>query len=95
MARYVVSLGGNALGNNAEEQKAFAEIIFNNWLLRFNDLKEAYNAEYIYFLVTDDNYEEDTFVVNLIYSIGQQHFAQKLRKLNKKPPVQFRIELAA
>lgn len=49
---------------SAEEQKAFAEIIFNNWLLRFNDLKEAYNAEYIYFLVTDDNYEEDTFVVN-------------------------------
>ena len=52
----------NALSE--EDQKTYVEIVYNAWIMRFNALKIAYNAEYVYILATDDNFEEDIFLVN-------------------------------
>ena len=52
----------NAL--SPEDQQKYVEIVYNAWIMRFNELKAAYNAEYIYILATDDNFDEDIFLVN-------------------------------
>ena len=46
-----------------EDQKTFAEIVYNHWLLRMNDLKQAYSATYLYCFAVDDRYEEGTFLI--------------------------------
>ncbi len=47
-----------------EEQKIYAEIVFNKWLSRLNNLKMAYHVSYLYFLATNDEYKECFFFVS-------------------------------
>ena len=47
-----------------EDQKIYAEIIYN-WLLdRFNRLMYAYDTEFLYLLATDEDFMDDIFLVN-------------------------------
>ena len=46
-----------------EDQKIFAEIIYNHWMRRLNDMKQAYNATYLYIVAVDDNYVDGTFLL--------------------------------
>ena len=47
-----------------EDQKAFAEIVYNRWLLRFNGLKESYDIDFLYIFESDDNYNEVNFIIS-------------------------------
>ena len=47
-----------------EDQKAFAEIVYNRWLLRFNGLKESYGIDFLYIFESDDNYNEVNFIIS-------------------------------
>ena len=47
-----------------DEQKQYAEIVFNRWLLRLNDLKQAYNVSYLYVFAADDDYEDTLFLIS-------------------------------
>ena len=47
----------------AEDQRAYAEIIYNHWMRRLNDIKRAYNASYLYIVAVDDNYVDGTFLL--------------------------------
>lgn len=51
-------------GFSDEDQKLFAEIVFNRWLMRLNDIKKSYDVSFLYFFATDDNYQEDIFLVS-------------------------------
>ncbi len=46
-----------------EDQKAFAEIVFNHWLLRMNNMKQVYDVRYLYFFASDDRYEDCIFLI--------------------------------
>lgn len=46
-----------------EDQKIFAEIIYNHWMRRLNDMKQAYDATYLYIVAVDDNYVDGTFLL--------------------------------
>ncbi len=46
-----------------EDQKTFAEIIYNHWMRRLNDMKQAYDASYLYIVAVDDNYVDGTFLL--------------------------------
>ena len=46
-----------------EDQKTYAEIVFNHWLLRMNSLKQAYDTRYLYFIAYDDRYENGMFLI--------------------------------
>lgn len=48
---------------SAEDQKTFAEIIYNHWMRRLNDMKQAYDASYLYIVAVDDNYVDGTFLL--------------------------------
>lgn len=48
---------------SAEDQKTFAEIIYNHWIRRLNDMKQAYDASYLYIVAVDDNYVDGTFLL--------------------------------
>ena len=47
-----------------EDQRIFAEIVYNEVLLRFNHIKSGQEVEYIYLLATDDTYTNDMFLVS-------------------------------
>ena len=46
------------------DQRLFAEIVYNKWLSRFNDLKISYDIEFIYIFASNDDYLEDTFILS-------------------------------
>ncbi|MBR2591404.1 MAG: PP2C family protein-serine/threonine phosphatase [Oscillospiraceae bacterium] len=46
-----------------EDQKIFAEVIYNHWMRRLNDMKQAYDATYLYIVAVDDNYVDGTFLL--------------------------------
>ena len=48
---------------SAEDQKTYAEIVYNHWMRRLNDMKQAYDASYLYLLAVDDNYVDATFLL--------------------------------
>ena len=48
---------------SAEEQKIFAEIIYNHWMRRLNDMKRSYAASFLYIVAVDDNYADGTFLL--------------------------------
>ena len=39
---------------SAEDQKTYAEIVYNHWMRRMNDMKRDYNASFLYIVATDD-----------------------------------------
>ena len=47
-----------------EDQRTFAEIVYNRWTLRFNDLMAAYNLKFLYIFAGDDSYDQVVFIVN-------------------------------
>ena len=47
-----------------EDQKVYAEIIYNWMLDRFNKLMYAYDTEFLYLLATDEDFMDDIFLVN-------------------------------
>ncbi len=48
---------------SAEDQKTYAEIVYNHWMRRMNDMKRDYNASFLYIVATDDHYEEGMFLL--------------------------------
>ncbi|MBP5261736.1 MAG: PP2C family protein-serine/threonine phosphatase [Clostridiales bacterium] len=46
-----------------EDQRLFAEIVYNKWLTRLNDIKASYGVAYLYILACDDSYEKSIFFV--------------------------------
>ncbi len=48
---------------SAEDQKAFAEIAYNHWMRRLNDMKQAYAASFLYIVAVDDNYADGIFLL--------------------------------
>ena len=48
---------------SAEDQKTYAEIVYNHWMRRLNDMKQAYGASYLYIVAVDDNYVDGTFLL--------------------------------
>ena len=47
----------------AEDQKTYAEIVYNHWMRRLNDMKQAYNASYLYLIAVNDKYEDAIFLL--------------------------------
>lgn len=48
---------------SAEDQKTYAEIIYNHWMHRLNDMKQVYDASYLYMIAVDDNYADAIFLL--------------------------------
>ena len=46
-----------------EEQRTYAEIVYNHWMRRLNDMKKAYDASYLYIITSDDKYEDCIFLL--------------------------------
>jgi len=51
-------------GFSEEDKRAFAEIIYNQWILRLNAMKKSYNVAFLYFLATDDTCQRSIFIAN-------------------------------
>ena len=47
-----------------KDQKTFVEIVYNRWILRYNDIMASYNLKFLYFFAADDDYKEVTFIIN-------------------------------
>ena len=48
----------------SEDQKLIAEIIFNELLMRMNDMKRAYDVKFLYFFFTDDDLKTNTYLIS-------------------------------
>ncbi len=48
---------------SAQDQKTYAEVVYNHWMRRLNGMKMDYNASYLYIVAVDDNYEEGMFLL--------------------------------
>ncbi|MCR5148024.1 MAG: PP2C family protein-serine/threonine phosphatase [Eubacterium sp.] len=46
------------------EKKLYAEIVYNDWINRINDLKAAFDVEYLYIVASDDDYLVDNFLLS-------------------------------
>ncbi len=47
-----------------EDQKLFAAVVYNYWLRRFNDLKKAFNVDYLYILAINGRVNEGFFLLS-------------------------------
>ncbi len=48
---------------SAEDQRTYVEIVYNHWMRRLNDMKQAYDASYLYMIAVDDSYENAIFLL--------------------------------
>ena len=61
----IASITENELNNFSEkDQKTFVEIVYNRWILRYNDVMASYKLKFLYFFAADDDYSEVTFIIN-------------------------------
>ncbi len=61
----IASITENELNNFSEkDQKTFVEIVYNRWILRYNDVMASYKLNFLYFFAADDDYSEVTFIIN-------------------------------
>ena len=47
-----------------EDKKLYAEIVYNRWLLRINDIKSVYDCLFMHFFATDEEYKNDVFIIS-------------------------------
>ncbi|MBR4208283.1 MAG: PP2C family protein-serine/threonine phosphatase [Lachnospiraceae bacterium] len=47
-----------------EDRRAFAEMVFNHWLLRMNDMKKAYDLVFLYFVAMEPDYKTSVTIIS-------------------------------
>ncbi len=61
----IASITASELDSFSEkDQKTFVEIVYNRWILRYNDVMASYKLKFLYFFAADDDYSEVTFIIN-------------------------------
>ena len=54
----------DAVGFSDEDRRLFAEIVFNRWLLRLNDMQKSYHVSFLYFFASDYSYTDCIYLVS-------------------------------
>lgn len=54
----------DAVGFSDEDRKLLAEIVFNRWLLRLNDMQKAYHVSFLYIFASDYSYSDCIYIVS-------------------------------
>ncbi|SCW30994.1 Stage II sporulation protein E (SpoIIE) [Ruminococcaceae bacterium YRB3002] len=46
-----------------EDQRLFAEVVYNDWLSRLNEIKASYGVAFLYIIACDDTYKDSMFIM--------------------------------